>query len=162
RYPDLAVHRLLKAHWGRGGKLQPLHLREEETEELEASAVQSSERERAAMEGEREGFSYYATLLMKDRVGEEFPAVVGGWAGFGCFVELQQELAEGLVRAESVRPGFKFDERRHVLIFSGGLTVSVGQKLTVRLISANVQRRQLEFEAVAFEEEGRSPTKASE
>ncbi|HYV48101.1 MAG TPA: ribonuclease R [Myxococcaceae bacterium] len=159
RYPDLMVHRLLKAHWGRGSELQQVHLREEETGRLGEVALQSSERERAAMQVEREVFAYYATLLMKDRVGEEFPAVVSGVTDFGFFVELEKELAEGLVKVESLGAGVRFDERRHALVLQGGRSVTVGQRLTVRLLSANIVRRQLELEVVVFE--GEEPVAAS-
>src|SRR5690606_15691481 len=54
RYPDLAVHRLLKAHWRRKGKSRSLKLQDAEEAELEAVAAQASERERAAMQAERE------------------------------------------------------------------------------------------------------------
>jgi len=159
RYPDLMVHRLLKAHWERGGALQPLHLREEETSALGQVALQSSERERAAMQVEREVFAYYATLMMKDRVGQEFPAVVSGITDFGFFVELEKELAEGLVKLESLGAGAELDERRHAIVLRSGRSVTVGQRLTVRLLSANIVRRQLEFEIVVFE--GQEPVAAS-
>ncbi|HEY8205965.1 MAG TPA: ribonuclease R [Myxococcaceae bacterium] len=151
RYPDLMVHRLLKAHWGRDRSLKPIHLREEETHALGAVALQSSERERAAMQVERDVFAYYATLMMRDRVGEEFAAVVSGVTDFGFFVELEKELAEGLVKVESLGAGVRFDERRHALVLQGGRSVTVGQRLTVRLLSANIVRRQLELEVVVFE-----------
>jgi ribonuclease R len=158
RYPDLMVHRLLKAHWSRGA-LQPVHLREEETRGLGEVALQSSERERAAMQVEREVFAYYATLLMKDRVGQELAAIVSGVTDFGFFVELEKELAEGLVKVESLGAGVRFDERRHALVLQGGRSVTVGQRLTVRLLSANIARRQLELEVVVFE--GQEPVAAS-
>src|SRR5205823_2340063 len=107
----------------------------------------------------REVFAYYATLLMKDRVGEEFPATVSGVADFGFFVELEKELVEGLVRAESLGQGFAFDERRHALAYPDGRSVTVGQRLTVRLLSANILRRQLDFQVMAFDGEAvRAPS----
>jgi ribonuclease R len=153
RYPDLMVHRLLRAHWARGGKLEPAHVREKETRRLEEVAIQSSERERAAMQVEREVFAYYATLMMKDRVGEEFRALVSAVTDFGFFVELEKELVEGLVKSESLGSRFSFDPQLHALRSPDGRQVRVGQKLTVRLVSANILRRQLEFEVVAFEDQ---------
>ncbi len=150
RYPDLIVHRLLKAHWRSGGKVPPLHQREAETERLEAMAVQSSERERAAVSVEREVVAFYSTLLMKDRVGEEFDGTVGAIADFGFFVELEGVFVEGLVRAETLGPGMRLDTLSHSLVWPHGKRVRVGDKARVRLVAANLDRRQLELEALSF------------
>jgi ribonuclease R len=151
RYPDLLVHRLLKAHWARGGRALSQAQAERLTERLEEMAAQCSERERAALEVEREVVSFYATLLMQERVGEEFDATVSALADFGFFVELDELLVEGLVRKEGVGHGGRFDPLRHALVFPTGQSVRVGARVRVRLVSANLERRQLEFELVGFE-----------
>ncbi|MGQ0504034.1 MAG: ribonuclease R [Myxococcaceae bacterium] len=152
RYPDLLVHRLLKAQWDRGERARTKPELEAETEKLEGLAVQSSERERAAMQVEREVVSFYSVLLMKDRVGEEFEATVASVTDFGFFVELDHELVEGLVKAETVSPDFDFDSTLNALVYTSlGIRVRVGQKLRVTLISANLQRRQLDFTPISFE-----------
>ena len=55
--------------------------------------------------------AFYAALMMKDRVGEEFDATVSAVADFGFFVELDTEHVEGLVKGESLGWGFKLDTR---------------------------------------------------
>src|SRR5262249_6474088 len=95
RYPDLLVHRLLKAHWVRKGQERSPAQLEREEQRLEDMAAQSSERERAAMQVEREVVSYYAALMMKDRLGEEFAATVASIVEFGFFVELDEVHVEG-------------------------------------------------------------------
>jgi len=146
RYPDLLVHRLLKAHWVRRGKRRSQAALDREEAQLEEMAEQSSERERAAMQVEREVVSFYATLVMKDRVGEEFEATVSGLAEFGCFVELDEEHVEGLVKAEAIGFGGKLDKLTHALVFPDGRRVRVGQKCRVRLASVSPERRQMDFE----------------
>jgi len=153
RYPDLLVHRLLKAHWAAGKKRASAQAHEAEEGRLDAMAAQSSERERAAMQVERDVVSFYAALLMKDRVGEEFAATVSGLSERGFFVQLDVELVEGMVRAEALGPMAKLDTAVHALVFPNGRKVRVGQKLKVRLASVNTVRRQLDFEPVAFEGE---------
>ncbi len=148
RYPDLLVHRLLKAQWGRRGKRRPPAAMEREEARLEEMAEQSSERERAAMQVEREVVSFYATLLMKDRVGEAFAATVSGLSEAGFFVELDVEHVEGLVKAETVGIGGRLDKSVHALVYPDGRRIRVGQKCRVRLISVNPQRRQMDFEAL--------------
>ena len=93
--------------------------------------------------------SFYAALLMKDRVGEEFdghgrPSLTD----FGFFVELDDEHVEGLVRADDLGPGHKLVVG--ALVWPNGRRVQVGQVLTVRLAAVNVQRRQMDFDVVAF------------
>ena len=148
RYPDLLVHRLLRAHWEREKRRRPDRELEREMEELRRMAEHSSERERAAMKCEREVNALYACLLMEDRVGEEFAATVSSLADFGFFVELDAEHVEGLVRADDLGPGHRL--LVGALVWPDGRRVQVGQALTVRLAGVNVQRRQMDFDVVAF------------
>ncbi|MCP3137738.1 ribonuclease R [Pyxidicoccus xibeiensis] len=153
RYPDLLVHRLLKAHWARKGRKPTESMLEREETQLEDMAVQCSERERAAMQVEREVVSFYACLLLKDRVGEEFAATVAAITDFGFFVELDEVHVEGLVKAETLGPSAKLDKLTHSLVYAGGRRVRVGQKLRVRLSSVNPSARKIDFEALQFEGE---------
>ncbi len=146
RYPDLLVHRLLKAHWARGEKVPPKRQRDLEEERLEAMAAQSSERERAAVAVERETVSFYSALLVKDRVGESFDGVVAGVADFGVFVELQGVFVEGLVKSESFGFGGKFDPTLHALVFPDGRRIRVGDALRVTISNVSIERRQIELE----------------
>ena len=151
RYPDLLVHRMLKAHWARRDKKRSQAAVDREEAQLEEMAAQSSERERAAMQVEREVVSFYATLLMKDRVGEEFDATVSGLTEFGCFVELDTEHVEGLVKTESLGFGGKLDKTLHALVFPDGRRIRVGQKCRVRLASVSPERRQMDFDPLEID-----------
>ncbi|WP_338866678.1 ribonuclease R [Myxococcus stipitatus] len=153
RYPDLLVHRLLKAHWARQGRKPSAAMLEREEERLEDMAMQCSDRERAAMQVEREVVSFYAALMMKARVGEEFAATVAAITDFGFFVELDVEHVEGLVKAETLGPGSKLDKQTHALVYPNGRRVRVGQKLRVRLLSSNPTARKIDFEALQFDGE---------
>ncbi|HEY1333079.1 MAG TPA: VacB/RNase II family 3'-5' exoribonuclease, partial [Myxococcaceae bacterium] len=148
RYPDLLVHRLLRAHWERNKRKRPERELERELDELRRMAEHSSERERAAMKCEREVNALYACLLMEDRVGEEFAATVSSLTDFGFFVELDAEHVEGLVRADELGPGHRLVVG--ALVWPSGRRVQVGQTLTVRLAGVNVQRHQMDFDVVAF------------
>jgi len=89
-------------------------------------------------------------LLMKDRVGEEFVGTVSALTDFGFFVELDDPWVEGLVKGESLGP-FKFDKLTNVISYSSGLRIRVGERAKVRLLSANLQRQQLDFELIEIE-----------
>jgi len=148
RYPDLLVHRLLRAHWERKQQQRSERELEQELEALRRMAEHSSERERAAMKVEREVNALYAALLMEDRVGEEFAGTVSSLTDFGFFVELDSEHVEGLVRADDLGPGHRLAVG--ALVWPTGRRVQVGQSLTVRLAGVNVPRRQIDFDVVAF------------
>lgn len=157
RYPDLLVHRLLKAHWRRAGRQRsPAELEREELL-LEDMAVQSSERERAAMQVEREVVSFYAALLVKDRVGEEFTGTVAALTDFGFFVELEGVHVEGLVKTEALGRGGRFDKLQHAMVYADGTRVRVGQLLRVRLASVNVPLRRIDLEPLEFIERASPP-----
>jgi ribonuclease R len=146
RYPDLVVHRLLKEEWARrrGDDVRATSL-----PALEEKAVISSERERAAMEAEREIASFYAALFMQDKVGERFEGVVASVVEFGLFVELKPWFVEGLVRIEDLEGAFELDPVHHALVDAvTGRSYRVGDELEVEVVLANPLRRRIELRAV--------------
>ncbi|MGC4113336.1 MAG: ribonuclease R [Myxococcales bacterium] len=152
RYPDLIVHRLLKEHWGRGMR----SLSDEESEKLEdrldGVAARSSERERAAMQSEREVDNYFAALFLKSHIGEEFDGVVCAVTDFGIFVELKGVYVEGLVKAETIGPSAQLDEVHHRLVFSRGPSFSLGTEVRIRVSNVSLSRRQIDFQLIAVGE----------
>ena len=100
------------------------------------------------MKVEREVVAFYAALLMKDRVGEEFDGHRLGDHRLRLLRRAGPEHVEGLVRADDLGPGHRLVVG--ALVWSSGRRVQVGQALTVRLAGVNVQRRQMDFDVVAF------------
>jgi ribonuclease R len=160
RYPDLVVHRLLKEEWARRQGGTPRRAGEPRLEEM---AALSSERERAAMEAEREIASFYAALFMRDKVGERYDGVVAAVVEFGLFVELERWFVEGLVRAEDLGGAFELDPVLHALVDPGsGRAFRVGDRVKVEVVSSSPVRRRIELAlveggaAVRREEAGRA------
>jgi ribonuclease R len=113
RYPDLVVHRILRA-WRRG-ELNSQR-REQLQDELPPLAEHASERERAAAEAEYEVMAARRAALLADHLGEEFAGRITGVRGFGLFVELDTPFADGLVPLEALPNGpYAFEERWHEL-----------------------------------------------
>jgi ribonuclease R len=98
-------------------------------------AVQSSERERAAMQVEREVVSFYSALLVQDRIGEVFRATVAAVTDFGFFVQIDDVWVEGLVKAESVGFGARYDERRLALTYPDGKSICFRSMLTEAIVT---------------------------
>ena len=135
RYPDLIVHRAL-----RGEKIK----------NLEEISKQSSERERRAIEIERETLDLKAVEFMQRFVGQQFDGVIESVTNFGFFVELDNGV-DGLVRAAELKDDYyEFVEREFALIgHATGKSFRIGDNVRVKLTSANEKLRQLNFELVS-------------
>jgi len=140
RYPDLMVHRLLWTDWDRSAAGPP------DEDHLEAIARRCSERERAAMSVEREVDSYYAALLMRDHVGEEFEGTIDGAMSAGLFVELDRYMVSGLVRADQLGAEAELDDtHQRWFLKRSGKSFRIGDKLKVVVASVNLARRQIDL-----------------
>jgi ribonuclease R len=140
RYPDLIVHRLLKRVLSR----QEVKISEEV---LANKADHLSERERVAMEAEREILDRYRVRFMKDKIGEEFEGVVSGVAAFGFFVELKDIFVEGLVRVTSLHDDYyQYHEKKYSLVGERShKTFRIGDGVRVRVERVDVERRHIDF-----------------
>lgn len=168
RYSDLIVHRaLISAHgWGKDG------LDAAEIERLDETAVHISDTERRSMMAERDTTDRYLAAYLSERVGNEFTGRISGIARFGAFVKLDETGADGLVPIRSLgREYFHFDSDAATLMGSDtGLTIGIGQRVTVRLAQATPVTGGLELELLALEDKalprntspaGRSPRRKS-
>jgi ribonuclease R len=144
RYPDLIVHRLLKRVLMRGeDKISE--------EVLVKKADYLSQRERVAMEAEREILDRYRVRFMKEKLGEVFEGVISGVTAFGFFVELKDIFVEGLVRVTSLHDDYyEYHEKRYCLI--GERThkaFKIGDEVDVRVDRVDVERRHIDFGLVS-------------
>jgi ribonuclease R len=142
RYPDLVVHRALRA-MRRGGGQGESDLREA----LPEMGRHLSEMERRATEAERELIEWKKVRFMADKVGEVFTGYVTGVQAFGLFVELEEVYVQGLVHVSSMTDDYyRFDEKAHRLMGeSTGKVYRLGDKAQVQLAKVDLERRQLDF-----------------
>ena len=143
RYPDLIVHRMLRASLESPDKIPTL------AKFLEEAAKHSSERERRAIDVERETLDLKAAEFMKNFVGQTFDGIIDSVTNFGFFVELENGV-DGLVRVASLDDDFyEFVENKFALIGQAtGKSFRVGDAVKVRLSSVNVSLRQINFELI--------------
>jgi ribonuclease R len=113
-------------------------------------AEHSSQRERVAMEAEREVVERKKVQFMRDKVGQEFNGYISGVLPFGIFVELEDFFIEGLVHLTRLpQDRYQFLERKHVLIGERSrMTFRLGDRVRVRVDAANLERRQVDFSLV--------------
>ncbi len=144
RYPDLVVHRALRAARHR---LLTEEIREEQIEELPEVARHTSDMERRADDAERELVQWKKVKFMADKVGDEFEGYVTGVAAFGLFIELIEHFVEGLVHVSTMADDYyRFVESAHLL--KGENTHKVyrlGDKVKVQVIRVNMETRQVDL-----------------
>jgi ribonuclease R len=144
RYPDLVVHRLLRAV--RRKELGDDRISELE-DELPEIARHSSEMERRADDAERELVQWKKVRFMADKIGDEFSGFITGVAPFGIFVELVEHFVEGLVHVSSMADDYyRFLEQTHTLRGENtGKTYRLGDKVSVQVIRVDMERRQIDL-----------------
>jgi ribonuclease R len=144
RYPDLLVHRLLKAQLAGTLRDEPVASIEPELQWL---AEHSSLMEREAETAEDDSTKLKLTELMADHVGEEFDGIITGVTPFGFFVQLSN-TAEGLVHVEALLDDYyRYDAERFWLKGDErGRTYRLGQEVRVRIVDTSVSERRIEFE----------------
>ncbi|MEX0917957.1 MAG: ribonuclease R [Candidatus Paceibacterota bacterium] len=144
RYPDLIAHRMLRRHLDGsmiGGK---------EMAKFEKISIQSSEREAEAVRAERDSIKYKQVEFMQDKVGQTFDGVVTGVTDWGIYVEEKNSKAEGMIRLASIRGDYFTHEASKYRIKGDrtGTTYSLGDEVRIKLVRANLEERQLDFELV--------------
>jgi ribonuclease R len=147
RYPDLVVHRILKALIaGRPSGAE----RDRLAAYLPETGLHTSKRERVAMEAERELVELKRLQFMRERVGDEFSGFVTGVTGNGLFVELTEFFVEGVIPVTSLDDDYyQFVERLHALVGRNTRRLfRIGDRVTVLVASVSIDRRQIEFSLI--------------
>jgi ribonuclease R len=142
RYPDVLTHRILQ---------EVLDEEIQVHKKLDEQCKHCSERERAAMDSERAANKYKQVEYMKDFVGDTFEGVISGVAAFGFWVETVLHKCEGLVSLNSLMEydDFRLIEGEYALVGKrSGRKFRMGDKITIKVVSANLAKRQLDYEWV--------------
>src|SRR5271157_3793075 len=140
RYPDLICHRILKNIIEGGRPPYP-------EQELEKMSAHLSDRERIAMEAERELEDRVRVLFMKERVGEEYEGVISHITSYGFFVELFDVFVEGIVLLSSLYDDYyAFQEDKFRLLGRRTKKIyRIGDHVKVRIVMADVETNRLHF-----------------
>ena len=144
RYPDLMVHRMLRKH------LDNTTIGPKETAKYEQISIQSSEREMEAVAAERDSIKFKQVEYMMNKVGETFEGVITGVADWGIYVQEQDSLAEGMVKLSSIKSDYFEHEAKKYRVKGqkSGRVYRLGDEVTVKLVRADKDERQLDFELI--------------
>jgi ribonuclease R len=144
RYPDLWVHRHLKLLLA--GQLSVTQKKRAHGD-LPAIGRWTSERERAAMEAERESVRIKQMQYLGNHLGDEYQGVISGFLDFGFFVTLDDVWLDGLVRFSGIDDDYYAynPERFKVTGRRRNRTFSLGDQVRVRVIKVDMERRQVDL-----------------
>ena len=166
RYPDLLVHRVIKAllhgkgyHLSTGQVEEAPKVRrgakatkgsEHEAELWEAAGAHCSANERRADEASRDVEAWLKCRYMREHLGEEFAGTVSAVTGFGLFVTLDALYVEGLVHiTELGGEYYRFDEIRQELRGERtGVRYTVGARVRVQVSRVDLDGRKIDFRMV--------------
>ena len=143
RYPDMMVHRLLAKYI--------LHSKQpcrHQQELLEEACVHCSDTEQMAQMAERNSIKEMQARWMSQHIGEEFEGVISGVTEFGLFVQLKDTLTEGLVPIRTIEPHdyMQYDEDNYCLVAArSGVTYTLSDSVRVRVVRADVEKKQIDF-----------------
>lgn len=144
RYSDVLAHRILERNLD--GKTYRV-----DKNKLEEQCKHVSTQEKKAADAERESVKYKQAELLRRHIGEEFEGIISGMIDRGFFVELPGSKAEGLVEFKYLDDAYTVEEgnlravgRRYKRQFK------MGDRVKIRVVSVDLQRRQIEMELAEF------------
>lgn len=161
RYPDLIVHRLIRDYLIEG-KLDD-KTKSNWKSKLPEIAKHTSERERIAVDAERETDDLKKAEYMQDKIGEDFEGVISSVTGFGLFVELENTV-EGLVHVSDLSDDYyNFDERSYALIGERtGNVFRIGDAIKVKVSGVNLEEQAVDFEIIGMKKKAKRADKGKE
>ena len=162
RYADLSIHRILTDYVAKKGGDK---LRKKYGDFSVRAASQATKTELSAVAAERNCEDFYAAEYMKNHIGEEFDGIISGVLGSGLFVELPNTI-EGKIDVRSLSDNY-FEVRNGIALYDSvtGTMYTMGDKVRVKCINANVNLGQTDFELIKVYDnisDGAKPEKTGE
>ena len=143
RYPDLLVHRLLHRYL-------TLEARTVSKPKYEDLCEHCSAQEQVAANAERASIKYKQVEFMSGHIGEEFDAVISGVTEWGFYAEINENKCEGMIPMRTLQDDYyEFDEANYCIIGRRRKRkFTIGDTVRIRIVRANLDRKQLDFELV--------------
>lgn len=142
RYPDVMVHRLLQHYLDGGSSVSQT--------ELEAQCKHSSDMEQLASEAERKSIKYKQVEFLEDKIGQIFAGIISGVSEWGIYVEIIENMCEGMVRLQDIDGDFyTFDKENYCARGrKTGQEYKMGDEVMIKVKRADLIKKQLDFELV--------------
>lgn len=149
RYPDLVVHRLIRTY------LIEKDLSQKTiaywNAHMDDIATHTSERERRAVEAERDTDALKKSQYMADKIGEQFTGIISSVTNFGLFIELANTI-EGLVHVSNMTDDYyRFDDRSMMMIGERNKRqFRIGDEIEIKVIGVKPEESSIDFEIVGM------------
>lgn len=145
RYPDLLVHRAIKA-----ALLGERYVPAQDNGDWDAIGMHCSMTERRADEADRDVENWLKCYYMQDRIGEEFEGSVSAVVPFGLFVALDDVFVEGLVHISDLGSDyFHFDDAQHALVGErSGERYRLSDRVRIQLVRVNMEASKIDFRLI--------------
>lgn len=142
RYPDVIVHRLLQHYLDGGSSVNQ--------QEVEEQCKHSSQMEISATEAERTSIKYKQVEFLQDKIGEEFDGVISGVSEWGLYVQITENMCEGMVRLSDIGDDYySFDAPNYCAVGKNtGQEYRMGDEVKIKIRRADLVKKQLDFELV--------------
>lgn len=146
RYPDLLIHRAIKAVLA-GKKYQPALSHGEGADAWSRLGLHCSMTERRADDATRDVELWLKCYYMQDKVGESFTGSVSGVTSFGLFVALDEVYVEGLLHVTELgNDYFQFNSQRHEMLGErSGVRYRLGDRLRVKVARVDMENSKIDF-----------------
>lgn len=150
RYPDLVVHRLLFEYEGfrKSRRKIPAKRLADISSKIEQVCQISNEREKSAMEAERESIKLKQVEYMAAHVGNVYSGIISGATEFGIYVRLEEFAIEGLVHMKNLTDDYyEYDESSYSLIGKRRKRrLQIGNRTKVKILKVDMQRRTIDLQ----------------
>jgi len=139
RYPDVIVHRLLK-NYAVG---RPAY----RYEKLREMGVQCSEREKMAVDAERDSVKLKQVEYLNKHIGDEFIGVISGVTENGLYVDLKDIHCEGMVHISNMNDDYYIYDRKRYCLYgrSHGRKYQMGNLVKIKVVETNLEQRTVDL-----------------
>lgn len=143
RYPDIIVHRLLQDYFDRKPSV--------DEELFEEKCEHCSKMEKLASNAERDSIKYKQVEFMQDKLGEEFEGTISGVTSWGIYVELNENLCEGMIPLTTLEGDYYiFDEENYCIRGKyKHKKFQLGDEIKILVARADLSAKQLDFELIS-------------
>lgn len=140
RYPDVMVHRLLQHYLDGGSAVSQTALEEQ--------CKHSSDMEMLASEAERKSIKYKQVEFLEDKIGQVFEGIISGVSEWGIYVEIIENMCEGMVRMQDIDGDYYFFDKENYCAKGRktGHQFKMGDEVMIKVKRADLIKKQLDFE----------------